>query len=72
LDKKIDVLHKEYNKNTDVDNLAKLTETQNELKLLREKKIEGIIYSGAKARWHLEGSEIPNTCTLQFRESTLQ
>jgi hypothetical protein len=38
LDKKIDGLHKEYIQNPDVDNLAKLTETQNELKLREKKK----------------------------------
>ena len=54
LDKKIDKLHETFSKNPNQENTLKLNEAQNELKILREKKVEGIIMR-SKAKWHLEG-----------------
>ena len=54
LDHKIDRLHEIYSQNQDEESLRKLTEAQNELKSLRDKKIDGIMMR-AKAKWHLEG-----------------
>lgn len=54
LDEKIDKLHATYTKDPSEINLTNLTNAQNNLKILREKKIDGII-TRAKARWHLEG-----------------
>ena len=54
LDQTIDRLHSIYSKDPSEINLTNLTKAQNDLKILREKKIDGIMIR-AKARWHLEG-----------------
>lgn len=67
LDKKINMQHKKYNSNANAENLDKLNELQNELKALREKKVEGII-TRAKAKWHLEGEKSTKYfCNLENR-----
>ena len=70
LDKKIDQLHKMYAENPSNDNLRLLTEAQNELQGVRERRIEGII-TRAKARWHLEGEKNSKYfCNLERRHYT--
>ena len=54
LDQTIDQLHSIYSKDPTEINLTNLTKVQNDLKILREKKIDGMMIR-AKARWHLEG-----------------
>ena len=54
LDTKIDTLHQKYIYNPSDTNLIQLNETQKELKMLREKKVDGIILR-AKAKWNVEG-----------------
>ena len=70
LDKEIDNLHKEYTLNPTTENLNKLTSTQNDLQILREKKVEGIIVR-SKARWQLEGERSSKYfCSLENRHYT--
>lgn len=70
LDQRIDTLHKAFCMDPSYDNLNKLTEAQNDLKILREKKVEGII-TRAKARWHLEGERNSKYfCNLEKRHYT--
>ena len=67
IDENIDRLHKLYIEDPTLENLTRLEEMKNELKLLREEKIEGIIMR-AKAKWNLEGEK--NTryfCNLEKR-----
>jgi exonuclease III len=67
LEDKIDELHKSYIETPTIDNLTKLNEAHNELKVLREKKIEGIIIR-SKAKWHLEGERNSRYfCNLEKR-----
>jgi hypothetical protein len=55
------------NATPNAENLAKLNDVQNELKILREKKVDGII-TRAKARWHLEGEKNSKYfCNLENR-----
>ena len=56
LNQEIDELHRIFSGNPTAENQAKLSEKQNELKIYREKKIDGIIVR-AKARWHLQGEK---------------
>ena len=67
LNDKINLLYKTYLENMTTENLQKLNGAQDELKILREKRVEGIIMR-AKARWHLYGER--NTkyfCNLEKR-----
>ena len=67
IEKKIDSLHKQYTESPTVENLEHLNKANDELKLLREKKIDGIIMR-AKARWHLEGEKNSKYfCNLEKR-----
>jgi hypothetical protein len=49
-----DQYYKIYTSDPTEDNLNRLQNEQNHLKVLREKKIEGIMMR-AKAKWHCEG-----------------
>ena len=67
LDAHIEMLYKKYCDDQTESNMHELTEAQNKLKLLREKKIEGIMLR-AKARWHLEGERNSKYfCNLENR-----
>ena len=56
LENQIDSLHQQYIETPTTENMVKLNEANNELKLLREKKVEGIIMR-AKAKWKLDGEK---------------
>ena len=56
LDNNIEKLHKKYIAIPSLENLDKFTEANNQLKILRDKNIEGIIMR-SKAKWHLEGEK---------------
>lgn len=75
LDENIDKLHAAYTKDPSEINLTNLANAQNSLKILREKKIDGLI-ARAKARWHLEGERNSKYfCQLEkknFTEKTVQ
>ena len=67
LENKIDRLHEQYTEIPSIENLNNLNEANNNLKLLREKKIEGIIMR-SKAKWHLEGEKNSRYfCNLEKR-----
>ena len=74
LDQEIDYFHLKYSENPTEENLNNLTEVQNQLQILRESKIEGIMLR-AKAKWNLEGEK--NTkyfCNLEkkhYQEKTI-
>ena len=56
LNKRIEELHEIFSNSPTEENHGNLIEKQNELKALREKRVDGIIVR-AKARWHLHGEK---------------
>ncbi len=68
LEVKLEKLHRDLEKNENVNIMNEITEVENNLKTLREKKITGIM-ARAKARWIAEGEKCTNYfCNLEKRQ----